>query len=326
MIELGYALSSEEHKPNELVAHAQMAEEAGFQFLLISDHFHPWVPQQGQSPFVWSTLGGIAHATERVSVGTGVTCPIMRTHPAIIAQAAATVADMMPGRFFLGVGTGEYLNEHILGDVWPRTPARQDMLAEAIQIIRELWKGEEYSYDGTYFTVRDARIYTLPDDLPPIYVAASGPKSAELAAEISDGLISTTPGDEVVKAFEKAGGSGKPRYGMVKVCWAGSNEEAEKILKQWWPVSAVSGALHSDLPTPDHFKDVVEAMGDPKIPEDTVLGPEPAHYLKAIRTLQENGFDHIYLHQIGPEQKGFLQFFQNTLLPLLEKEAVVETG
>ncbi|HET9914172.1 MAG TPA: TIGR03557 family F420-dependent LLM class oxidoreductase [Anaerolineales bacterium] len=324
MITLGYALSSEEHKPNQLVAHAQMAEQVGFKFLLISDHFHPWVPQQGQSSFVWSVLGGIAHATQRVQVGTGVTCPIMRIHPALVAQAAATVADMMPGRFFLGLGTGEYLNEHILGEVWPEIDVRQDMLAEAVHIIRELWKGEEYSYHGTYFTVRDARIYTLPDELPPIYIAASGPKSAELAGEISEGLISTTPDDKVVNAFKEAGGTDKPCFGMVKVCWAHSAEEARATVKQWWPTSAVSGPLHSDLPTPRHFEDVVEAMGDPIIPEDTVLGPNPNLYLKAIQTLQENGFDHIYLHQIGPDQEGFLKFFKSELYPLLEKEDVMK--
>jgi G6PDH family F420-dependent oxidoreductase len=323
-MELGYALSSEEHKPNKLVSYAQMAEQAGFKFLLVSDHFHPWVSQQGQSPFVWSVLGGIAQATQRVTVGTGVTCPIMRFHPALVAQAAATAADMMPGRFFLGLGTGEYLNEHIFGDVWPSIEARQKMLAEAIHIIRELWKGEEYSCNGTYFTVRDARIYTLPEQLPPIYVAASGPESAELAAEISDGLISTTPGDEVVKAFKSAGGADKPRFGMVKVCWAYSQEEAKETVKYWWPVSAVSGPLHADLPTPRHFEDVVEAMGEPKIPEDTILGPNPTPYLKAIQNLLENGFDHVYLHQIGPDQEGFLKFFKTELLPLLEKEELVK--
>lgn len=324
MIELGYALSSEEHEPNELISQAQMAEDSGFQFLLISDHFHPWVPQQGQSPFVWSTLGGIARATQRVTVGTGVACPIMRIHPAIIAQAAATVAAMMPGRFFLGVGTGEYLNEHILGDVWPRTPTRQEMLTEAIHVIRELWMGEEYSYEGRYFTVRDARIYTLPENLPPIYMAAAGTNSAELAARIADGLISTTSGDEIVEAFEKDGGAEKPRYGMIKVCWGNSDEEARKILKQWWPVSAISGPLHSDLSTPGHFQDVVAAMGDPKIPEDSVLGPDPAPYLKAIQKLHKSGFDHIYIHQIGPNQEGFLKFFQSKLLPLLEKQNLVQ--
>jgi len=323
LITFGYALSSEEHKPNELIAHARLAEASGFQFLLISDHFHPWVPQQGESPFIWSTLGGIAQATQRVTVGTGVTCPTMRIHPTIIAQAAATVADMMPGRFFLGLGTGEYLNEHILGDVWPRIEVRQEMLAEAVHIIKELWRGEEYSYHGAYFTVRDARIYTLPEKLPPIYIAASGPESAELAADISYGLISTESGNEVVSAFKEAGGADKPCYGSVKVCWASTRKEAERVVKEWWPVSAISGSLHADLPTPRHFADVVEAMGDPKIPDDSILGPDPEPYLKAIQSLWENGYDHIYIHQVGPEQEGFLNFHKNELLPLLEKEDLV---
>lgn len=301
-----------------------MAEQSGFEFLLISDHFHPWVPQQGQSPFVWSVLGGIAGATRQISVGTGVTCPIMRIHPALVAQAAATIADMMPGRFFLGLGTGEYLNEHIYGDAWPRVETRQEMLMEAIHLLRELWKGEEYSYNGTYFTVRDARIYTLPEKLPPIYMAAAGAESAEIAGEIADGLISTTSSNEIVKAFRRNGGSEKPRVGMVKVCWADTFEEAKEVVKQWWPVSAVSGPLHSDLPTPKHFQDVVDAMGEPKIPEDLILGPDASPYLKAIRSMQENGFDHIYLHQIGPEQEGFLNFFKSDLLPLLEKEDLVK--
>jgi coenzyme F420-dependent glucose-6-phosphate dehydrogenase len=324
LIKLGYALSSEEHEPSKLVAHAQMAERTGFDFLLISDHFHPWVSRQGNSSFVWSVLGGIAQVTQRVSVGTGVTCPIIRFHPTLTAQAAATVAAMMPGRFFLGVGTGENLNEHIYDDPWPRIETRQEMLAEAIHIIREIWKGEEYSYQGTYFTVRDARIYTLPKKLPPIYMAASGTESAELAAEISDGLISTTSGGEVVNAFKEAGGSEKPCYGMVKVCWAPSQEEARETVKHWWPTSTISGPLHADLLTPRHFEDVVEAMGDPKIPEDTILGPNPNSYLKAIQTLKENGFDHIYLHQIGPDQEGFFKFFKNELMPLLEKEKLVQ--
>jgi G6PDH family F420-dependent oxidoreductase len=325
LITLGYALSSEEHKPGDLIAHAQMAERTGFKFLMVSDHFHPWVSRQGQSSFVWSVLGGIAQATQRIGVGTGVTCPILRFHPTLVAQAAATVAEMMPGRFFLGLGTGEYLNEHILGDVWPRIEIRQEMLAEAVEVIRELWRGEEYSHHGTYFTVRDARIYTLPDKLPPIYVAASGPESAQLAGGIADGLISTAPDDEVVNAFRKGGGGDKPRYGMVKVCWAYSAEEAKETVRTWWPTSAVSGPLHADLPTPKHFEDVVEAMGEqPIVPEDTVLGPNPNAYLKAIQTMRENGFDHIYLHQIGPDQEGFFKFFKSELLPLLEKEELVQ--
>jgi G6PDH family F420-dependent oxidoreductase len=322
-MKLGYFLSSEEHHPNKLITHAQMAEQARFNFVVISDHFHPWVSEQGNSPFVWSVLGGIAHSTEHVDVGTAVTCPIMRMHPALVAQAAATVADMISGRFFLGLGTGEYLNEHIFGDVWPGYEIRREMLIEAIQIIRELWKGEEYSYNGTYFTVRDARIYTLPETLPPIYMAASGPDSAEMAGELSDGLISTTSGNEVVRAFKKNGGEGKPCIGSIKVCWAKSQEEAERTLQKEWPVSALSGRLHVDLPTPKHFEDAVEGMGKPEIPKDSVIGPNPELYLKAIQSLQEHGFDHIYLHQVGSDQEGFLDFFKNSLLPLLEQESLL---
>jgi G6PDH family F420-dependent oxidoreductase len=324
LIKVGYALSSEEHDPNQLISHAQMAENAGFRFLIISDHFHPWVSDQGQSAFVWSVLGGIAQVTQRVSVGTGVTCPIMRIHPALVAQAAATLADMMPGRFFLGLGTGEYLNEHILGYPWPRIETRQEMLAEAIHIIRELWKGKEYSFEGNYFMVKDARIYTLPEKLPPIYMAASGPESAELAAEISDGLISTTSGDEIVQAFQKKAGTGKPCFGSLAVCWAHSAEEAKEVMKHWWPISGISGLLHVDLPTPKHFEDAVEAMGEPKIPVDAILGPNPTSYLNAVQSLRKNGFDHIYIHQIGPDQEGFLKFFKTELLPILENEDAVK--
>ena len=325
-MELGYFLSSEEQRPDRQVAYAKRAEQAGFQFVVISDHFHPWVSQQGQSPFVWSVLGGIAQATEHVTVGTAVTCPIMRIHPAILAQAAATVATMLPGRFFLGIGTGEYLNEHILGHPWPATDIRQEMLVEAILIMRELWKGEEYSHYGAYYTVSDARIYTLPDQPPPIYMAAAGSRSASLAGEIADGFISTSPGDKLIQTFKENGGEGKPCFGSIKVCWASSKEKAKEVMRQWWPVSALSGRLHTDLPTPKHFEDAVELMGKPELPDDAILGPDPEPYLKAIQTLQEDGYDHIYIHQVGQDQEGFLQFFQQELYPALaEKNLVRET-
>src|ERR687883_157173 len=188
MVELGYALSSEEHTPNDLVRYARRAEEVGFAFALISDHYHPWLDQQGQSPFVWSVVGAIAHATQRLRLGTGVTCPTMRIHPAIVAQAAATAAAMMPGRFFLGVGTGENLNEHILGDRWPEADVRREMLEEAVEVIRLLWQGGQRSHHGRHYTVENARVYTLPETPPPIIVAASGPKAAELAGRIGDGF------------------------------------------------------------------------------------------------------------------------------------------
>jgi len=220
MIELGYSLSSEEHGPNELVALARRAEEAGFGFALISDHFHPWTGRQGQSPFVWSVIGAIAHATKRLRLGTGVTCPTIRMHPAIVAQAAATAAAMMPGRFFLGVGSGENLNEHVTGARWPSPDVRLDMLEEAVEVVRLLFAGGSQSHHGRWFTVEDARLYTRPAEPPPIYVAAVGQRATALAGRIGDGLISVAPEAEIVRRFDKAGGKGKPRYGHLTVCWA----------------------------------------------------------------------------------------------------------
>src|SRR5688572_4661758 len=200
MTQIGYALSSEEHVPLTLVRNAARAEELGFDFLSISDHFHPWVDNQGESAFVWSVLGGIAAATERIPIGTGVTCPTIRIHPAIIAQAAATVGSMLPGRFFLGVGSGEALNEHILGDRWPPTDVRLAMLEEAIEVIRTLWQGGSQDHDGRYYRVENARIYTLPAELPPIIVAGAGPKAAALAGRVGDGYWNTGPDGELVEA------------------------------------------------------------------------------------------------------------------------------
>src|SRR5215212_668807 len=213
--EIGYALSCEEHRPNDLVRYAAMAEQAGFSFAGISDHFHPWVDSQGHSPMVWPVVGAIAGATERLRLGTGVTCPTVRTHPAIIAQAAATTADMMPGRFFLGVGTGEALNEHILGDRWPSSGARREMLEEAVEVIRLLWRGGSQSHYGRYYTVEQATIFTLPEQLPPIVVSGFGPHSVKLAGRIGDGYMNTAPDAGSVEGFRRAGGEGKPCYGKL---------------------------------------------------------------------------------------------------------------
>src|SRR3954470_10527888 len=189
MTQIGFHLSSEELPPGTMVECARRAEQIGFDFLTVSDHFHPWTHAQGESPFVWSVLGAIAAVTERVEVGTAVTCPTVRIHPAILAQAAATTASLLPGRFFFGVGTGEALNEHILGDPWPPSEVRRDMLAEAIQLIRLLWEGETTTYHGEHYIVETARIFTLPDQLPPIVVSGFGPRAAELAGELGDGYM-----------------------------------------------------------------------------------------------------------------------------------------
>ncbi len=313
-VQIGYTLSSEEHLPNDLVRYARMAEDAGFAFASISDHFHPWVDAQGHSPFVWSVIGGVATATERIQLGTGVTCPTVRTHPAVIAQAAATSAAMMPGRFYLGVGSGEALNEHITGERWPETEIRQAMLEEAVAVMRLLWQGGNQSHHGTYYTVENARLYTLPDEPVPVMVAASGPKAAELAGRIGDGLISTSPDKETVKAFEKAGGKG-PRYGQITVCWGQDEAATLKTAHKIWPNAGLPGELGQELPTPAHFEQAVKLVTPEKIAESIVVGPDASKYLAKIDEYIQAGFDHVYIHQVGPDQAGFIRFAEREILP-----------
>ena len=317
MIELGYTLSSEEFPPLELVEHARLAEDAGFTFALISDHFHPWVDKQGHSPFVWSVIGGVAAATQRMRIGTGVTCPTIRTHPAIIAQAAATSAAMLPGRFFLGLGTGENLNEHITGERWPTVSVRREMLEEAVWIIRKLWSGDNVSHEGAYYQVADARIYTLPEQLPEIYVGASGKYSAQLAGEIADGFISVAPKKELVSAFEDAGGRGKPKYGQVHVCWAEDEASARKTAHTRWPNAAVPGELSAELPLPRHFEQAAQVLTEEDTAKLVVCGPDPQRHIEKIRAYAEAGFDHVYVHQIGPDQRGFMEFYRREVMPQL---------
>jgi coenzyme F420-dependent glucose-6-phosphate dehydrogenase len=318
-LRLGYALSSEEHRPLDLVRYAKRAEEAGFPFALISDHYHPWIERQGESPFVWNVLGGIAAETERLRIGTGVTCPLMRTHPAVIAQAAATTEAMMPGRFFLGVGTGENLNEHILGRGWPSASVRLEMLEEAIEIIRRLFEGGLKSHRGRHYTVEDARLYTLPDEPPPIVVAAGGPAAGELAGRVGDGLVGTSPDPEVIAAFDHAGGSGKPRYGQVTVCWAEDEEEARRTAYEWWPNAALRGPLAQELPLPSHFEEAAAMVDEADVAETIVCGPDPERHLEAIRTYADAAYDHVYVHQVGPDQDGFFDFYEAEILPQVAK-------
>jgi coenzyme F420-dependent glucose-6-phosphate dehydrogenase len=313
--EIGYALSSEEHLPNDLVRHAQLAEEAGFDFGLISDHFHPWTDTQGQSPFVWSVIGGIAQATERFRIGTGVTCPLIRIHPAIVAQAAATCASMLgPGRFFLGVGTGENLNEHVTGVGWPAPDERVAMLEEAIEAMRELWQGEYTTFRGDWYEVDGARIYTLPEEPIELYVAAAAQNAAELAGEAGDGLISVLPDQEIVQQFDEAGGSGKPKIGQVHGCWAEDRGQALKTAHEIWPTSGLKGPLNADLRLPADFMAAAE-MVDPEDIDGTIpLGPDPQPWLDEIRAYEQAGFTHVYVHQIGPDQEGFIRFAREHLL------------
>jgi G6PDH family F420-dependent oxidoreductase len=315
MVQIGYAISSEEHHPTQIIENAKRAEAAGVPFELISDHFHPWIDKQGQSPFVWNVIGGIATATSTLRLGTGVTCPTIRIHPAIIAQAAATSAAMMPGRFFLGVGSGENLNEHILGDHWPQVDVRLEMLEEAVDVIRTLWQGGLQSYHGSYYDVENARIYTLPDELPPIMVAGAGEKSATLAGEIGDGLINTSPAEEVVNSFEGSGGAGKPKYMQIQVCWAKDRQTGLKTLHETWPNGGISGQISQELPLPSHFEQVASLVREEDVAGSAAHGPDVDMYIEKIQAGIDAGFDHIYLHQVGQDQEGFFAFAEKEILP-----------
>jgi coenzyme F420-dependent glucose-6-phosphate dehydrogenase len=315
--ELGYALSSEEHAPSQLVDNAKRAEEVGFTFALISDHYHPWVDAQGHSAFVWSVLGGIARETTRLRIGTGVTCPMIRTHPAIIAQAAATTACMFDGRFFLGVGSGENLNEHILGDHWPAPDERLELLEESVEVMRLLWQGGYQTHRGKHYTVENARIYDVPGDGVPVYVAAGAPNAAELAGRIGDGFISVAPEEELLDKFESNGGKGKDEIGQVMVCYAESEEEAKKIVKEIWPNAGITGDLSQELPLPKHFEQASEMVSEDDLCKNVACGPDPEKHLEQIRKFAGAGYTHVYVHQIGHDQEPFFRFYEREIIPKL---------
>jgi coenzyme F420-dependent glucose-6-phosphate dehydrogenase len=316
-VELGYALSSEEHSPTQLVENALAAERAGFGFGLISDHIHPWVDAQGHSPFVWSVLGSIAQATGEFRIGTGVTCPTIRIHPAIIAHAAATVACLMPGRFFLGVGTGENLNEHVLGAKWPAPDERLDLLEEAVEVMRLLWQGDYQTHRGKHYTVENLRIFDLPDEPIEVAVAAMQPKAAELAGRIGDSLVNVAPKEKVIDKFEESGGKGKPKYGQITVCYAASKDAAKKTAFEVWPNALVEGSASQELPLPSDFEQLVEARDADELEGTLTLGPDVDEYIDQVKEYDEAGYTHVYFHQIGPDQNGFLEFAQNELFPKL---------
>jgi G6PDH family F420-dependent oxidoreductase len=316
MTSFGYTLSSEEHHPNDLVLYAQRAEDLGFEFVSISDHFHPWISEQGHSPFVWSTIGGIATVTERIEVGVGVCCPLIRIHPAIVAQAAATSATMLEGRFFLGVGTGELLNEHVVGARWPAIEIRRDMLREAVAIIRQLCGGEDVDVHGRYYEVENARLYTHPAEVPPIVVSAFGPDAAELAAEIGDGLWSTSPDPEPLESYGRAGGKG-PRIGQVTLCWADDRDDAIRTAHRVWPTSGIPGQLSQELPTPTTFEQAAQLVTPEQIAQSIPCGPGVEAVLESIRAYEHAGYDRLHIHQIGPDQDGFFRFWEKELAPAL---------
>lgn len=315
-LSVGYSLSSEEHPPNDLVRFAVEAADHGFDDIVISDHFHPWNDEQGESPFVWSVLGGIAAAVPGVRLGTAVTCPTIRTHPAVIAQAAATTALMCEGRFFLGVGTGENLNEHVLGDRWPSADERLEMLEEAMEVMRSLWSGEQRSHRGRHYRVENARIYSCPADAPQIPVSAFGPKAARFAAAHGDGLVVTSPDRETIDLYRSAGGRG-PVIAATKACWATSEQSARETVHRLWPNHGLPGELAQELATPAHFEQACELVDEDGAVGSMPVGPDPEVHVSSLKQFGDAGVDRVYVHQVGDDQREFLRFYRNEVIPNL---------
>ncbi|MGW2488065.1 LLM class F420-dependent oxidoreductase [Streptomyces sp. NPDC001606] len=316
MPQYGYFLASEEHGPADLIEQARMAEQAGFQALWISDHYHPWNDAQGQSAFVWSVIGALSEAVS-LPIETAVTCPTVRTHPAVVAQAAATSAVLTQGRFRLGVGTGEALNEHILGDRWPPLPVRLEMLEEAIQVMRRLFTGEEVSHRGTHYTVENARLYTVPDEPVPIDISGFGPKATALAARVGDGYITMAPEEEMVTRFRKGGGGAKPVSGGTKVCYGTDREECVRTVHRLWYNELLPGEMGQILPSPRHFEQLHELVTQDAVREKVVCGDDVEQHVSALRAFADAGFDRVYVNQIGPDQRGFFDFYRTKVLPRL---------
>ncbi len=311
----GYFLSTEEYTPQELVEQARLAEDAGFDALWISDHYHPWNNEQGQSPFVWSVIGAVSEACN-LPVTTAVTCPTVRIHPAVVAQAAATSAVMLDGRFTLGLGSGEALNEHILGTAWPTADVRLAMLEEAVDVIRRLFTGETVTYSGEYYTVDTARIYTLPDRPPPIYISGFGEKATELAARIGDGYINTSPDQDLLSMFKEKSG-GKPAQAGVKVAYADTEEEGVEHAHRLWSNSGLPGELAQVLPSPQHFEQASQLVTKEMTADSVVCGPDLERHVDTFAPYIDAGFDEVYVANMGPHYRDMIKAYGEKVLPAL---------
>jgi len=315
---IGYFLSSEEYTPAELVEQAVLAERAGFEALWISDHFHPWNDEQGQGPFVWSVIGALSQAC-KLPVTTAVACPTMRIHPAVIAQAAATAAVQLEGRFTLGVGTGEALNEHVLGDVWPSYDVRMEMLEEAVGLIRRLWEGDFVTTRGRHYEVSNARIYTRPDSPPPIYVSGFGPKAVEDLARFADGFMSTSPDAEAVSTFKELSG-GKPAQAGCKVSWADTEEEGIDVAHRLWANAGLPGELSQVLPSVRHIEQASSLVTRESTAESVVAGPDIAKHLEQLHEYRDAGYDEVYVANMGPHFREMIEAYGRDVLPSLRSD------
>jgi G6PDH family F420-dependent oxidoreductase len=316
MTTFGYTLMCEQRDPRSLVRDAVEAEAAGFDFAVISDHFHPWLEHQGQAAFAWTVLGALAERTERMDLLTMVTCPIVRYHPAIIAQAAATMGVMSAGRFSLGLGAGENLNEHVVGRGWPSASVRHEMLEEAIDIIRLLWQGGFQRYDGKHLQLDDARLYTLPEEPPKLWVASGGAEASKLAAAKADGLIAVEPRPELITAYTDAGGSG-PKWGQVMFAWAADEDTAKKTAWDYVRFGVAGWKVMSELPNPVNFEAATEKVRPEDICETVACGPDPETGVALIEKFVAAGYTHIAVLQAGEDQAGFMKFWTEELAPRL---------
>jgi G6PDH family F420-dependent oxidoreductase len=316
MTTFGYFLSAEELAPAKLVETGRLAEQAGFDRLWVSDHFHPWTREQGESAFVWAVLGALATTTD-VKLTTAVTCPTDRIHPAVIAQATATIASLAPGRFSFGVGTGERLNEHIIGGLWPPAPIRMDRLEEAIAVIRRLWTGETVTHRGEHYTVDAARVFSLPEQPPPVLISGFGPQATELAARIGDGWVTVQPDRDLLNRYRESGGKGITQGGM-KICWAESADDAAKTAYRLWGFEGIGGQSAQELPSWSEFEALAEASSPEQIAEQVPCGPDPQRAAAAVQEYVDAGFDEVYISQMGPDQEGGIRFLVDEVLPLVK--------
>ena len=311
-MQIGYKIATEAFSPAQVVEQSVLAERAGFDFVEMSDHYHPWLETQGHSGFTWSMLGAMAARTERIGLVTGVTCPSFRYHPAIIAQAAATVALLSEGRFVLGVGAGERLNEHVVGRPFPAVRQRHEMLREALEIIRLLWQGGYQSYDGKHLQLEDARVFDLPETLPLMPVAAGGPLAARLAAELGDGLFATDPEPGLVEAYHSAGGGG-PLYCEIPLAWAPDEQSAAEAVLDTTRWALTGWKVMSELPNPVNFAAASATVRLEDVKGHFACGPDVGRHLEVAQPFVDAGFDHLVLQNAGPDPEGFLDFFTREL-------------
>jgi G6PDH family F420-dependent oxidoreductase len=318
-MKLGLFLSSEEWGPADLVRQAKRGEEAGFHALWISDHYHPWIDEQGHSPFVWSTIGALSQATD-LRVTTGVTCPTVRIHPAVVAQAAATSKLLLEGRFQLGVGSGEALNEHIHGHRWPPAEIRLEMLEEAVEVMRTLWKGGNQDHRGEHYVVENARVYDLPDEPPEVLVSGFGEMATRLAARIGDGYCTTSPDREMIELYRSEGGKGPVQAG-TKVCFGGDEAEARRTAYRLWPNEQLPGELAQVLPIPAHFEQATELVSEEMIGESVPCGPDLDRHVEALEEYAQAGVDELFVQQIGPDQDAFFEAYASDVVPRFNRSS-----